>query len=60
MTMDVLIIRCYETVFFANYSIFASSCCLSTNIYYVTILIGFCPHVLCLASLKCTGKLRNM
>ena len=61
MIIDVLIIRCDEIrVFCAHYSIFPSSCCSFTNIYYVAILIGSCPCVVCLASLKCTGKLRNM
>jgi len=44
MTNDVLIIQYYKTtVLLANYSILPSSCCLCTDVYYVTILIGSCP-----------------
>jgi hypothetical protein len=52
MTIDVLIILYYKTVvLFVNYSILPFSCCLCTNIYYATILVGSCPFVICLASL---------
>jgi len=61
MAIDVLIIQCYKTaVFFVNYSILPSRCCLCTNIYYVMILTESYPCVLCLATLKCTGRLRAL
>jgi hypothetical protein len=51
MTIDVLIIKCYtRAVLFMNYSILSLSCCYCTNIYYIMILIGSCPYVLCLTS----------
>ena len=44
MTNDVSVIQYYKTtVLFANYSILPSSCCLCTDVYYITILIGSCP-----------------
>jgi hypothetical protein len=53
MIIEEFIIECLKTVvFFASYSILASSCWLYTNIYYAMIQIGICPCVLNLASLK--------
>ena len=47
MTTYELIIHCHKAVvFFVNYSILSSSCCLCTNIYNVMILIGSCSCVL--------------
>lgn len=49
--------QCHKRIlFFMNYSILSSSCCFCTNIYYILILIGSCPCVLCLASLTCSGR----
>ena len=56
MTIDVLLVRCYKRVVFCmNYSVLSSSCCFCTSIC-ITILIGSCPCVLCLASLTCSGR----
>jgi hypothetical protein len=47
MTIYVLIILSYKTaVFFVHDIVLSSSCCLCTNIYYVTILIGPCPVII--------------
>jgi hypothetical protein len=56
---SLFIIHCYKTaVLFVNYSILPSSCCLCTNTYYITNLIGSCPCVVYVASLKRTGRMR--
>ena len=47
MTVYVLSIHCYKTaVFFVHDIVLPSSCCLCTNVYYVTILIGPCPVII--------------
>ena len=40
-----------------NYSVLPSICCLCTNMIRVTILIGSCPCVLCLACVRRTGRI---